>query len=66
MRILRLYLTQEKIIIGIAAALFMVFSITLSLFFVAENLFTLVRNISALGILATEMAVVVRGRGIDL
>jgi ribose transport system permease protein len=66
MRISRLYLTQEKIVIGIAAALFVVFSITLSRFFVTENLFTLVRNVSALGILATAMAVVVLGRGIDL
>jgi len=62
----RLYLTQEKIVMGIAAALFIVFSITLERFFVAENLFTLVRNVSALGILATAMAVVVLGRGIDL
>ena len=66
MRISRLYLTQEKIVIGIAAALFIVFSVTLSRFFVAENLFSLVRNVSALGILATAMAVVVLGRGIDL
>ncbi|MGC1402234.1 MAG: ABC transporter permease [Thermodesulfobacteriota bacterium] len=66
MMISRLYLTQEKIVIGIAAALFIVFSVTLSRFFVAENLFTLVRNVSALGILATAMAVVVLGRGMDL
>ena len=64
--IYRLHLTQEKIVIGIAAALFIVFSVTLSRFFVAENLFTLVRNVSALGILATAMAVVVLGRGMDL
>jgi ribose transport system permease protein len=60
------HLTQEKIVIGIAAALFIVFSVTLKRFFVAENLFTLLRNVSALGILATAMAVVVLGRGIDL
>ena len=59
-------LTQEKIVIGIAAALFIVFSVTLSRFFATENLFTLVRNVSALGILATAMAVVVLGRGMDL
>ena len=61
-----LHLTQEKIVIGIAAALFIVFSITLRRFFVAENLFTLVRNVSELGILGTAMAVIVLGRGIDL
>jgi len=61
-----LHLTQEKIVIGIAAALFILFSVTLSRFFVADNLFTLVRNVSELGILGTAMAVVVLGRGIDL
>ena len=66
MRISHHLFTQEKIVFGIAAALFIVFSATLSRFFVAENLFTLVRNVSALGILATAMAVVVLGRGIDL
>jgi len=60
------HLTQERIVMGIAAALFIVFSVTLSRFFVAENLFTLVRNVSELGILATAMAVVVLGRGMDL
>jgi ribose transport system permease protein len=60
------HLTQEKIVIGIAAALFIVFSVTLSRFFVAENLFSLIRNVSTLGILATAMAIVVLGRGIDL
>ena len=60
------HLTQEKIVIGIAAALFILFSVTLSRFFVADNLFTLVRNVSELGILGTAMAVVVLGRGIDL
>jgi ribose transport system permease protein len=60
------HLTQEKIVMGIAAALFIVFSIALKRFFVAENLFTLVRNVSELGILATAMAIVVLGRGIDL
>jgi ribose transport system permease protein len=66
MRISRHLFTQEKIVIGIAAALFIIFSVTLKRFFVAENLFTLVRNVSVLGILATAMAVVVLGRGIDL
>jgi ribose transport system permease protein len=61
-----LHLTQEKIVIGIAAAVFILFSVTLSRFFVADNLFTLVRNVSELGILGTAMAVVVLGRGIDL
>ena len=67
MKVLPLHhLTQEKIVMGIAAALFIMFSITLKRFFVAENLFTLLRNVSELGILSTAMAVVVIGRGIDL
>ncbi|PKN71712.1 MAG: ABC transporter permease [Deltaproteobacteria bacterium HGW-Deltaproteobacteria-12] len=59
-------LSQEKIVMGIAAALFIAFSVTLKGFFVSENLFALVRNVSTLGILATAMALVVLGRGIDL
>jgi ribose transport system permease protein len=59
-------LSQEKIVMGIAAALFVVFSVALKGFFVSENLFALVRNVSTLGILAIAMAVVVLGRGIDL
>lgn len=59
-------LTQEKIVFGIAAALFIVFSITLSGFFVPANLFSLLKNVSTLGIFATAMTIVVIGRGIDL
>jgi ribose transport system permease protein len=66
MMLSRLQLTQEKIVIGITVLLFVLFSVMLERFFVAENLFTLVRNVSALGILSTAMAVVVLGRGIDL
>jgi ribose transport system permease protein len=66
MMISRLNITQEKIVMGIAALLFVVFSVAIKGFFVSENLFALVRNVSTLGILATAMAVVVIGRGIDL
>jgi ribose transport system permease protein len=59
-------LSQEKIVMGIAAVLFVIFSVTLQGFLGTENLFTLLRNVSTLGILATAMAVVVLGRGIDL
>jgi ribose transport system permease protein len=59
-------LSQEKIVMGIAAVLFVVFSVALKGFFVSENLFALVRNVSTLGIFGIAMAIVVLGRGIDL
>lgn len=62
----RIHWTQEKIVFAIAAALFLLFSLTLDRFLLTENIFTLIRNVSTLGILATGMAVVVLGRGIDL
>src|ERR1700729_1617405 len=59
-------LTQEKIVLLIALALFCTFSFTLSGFLTSANLLTLVRSVSTLGILGVGMAVVVIGRGIDL
>lgn len=59
-------LSQEKIVFAIAAMLFVLFSVVTAGFLQADNLLTLVRNVSTLGILAVAMAVVVIGRGIDL
>jgi ribose transport system permease protein len=59
-------ITQEKIVFLIAAALFVFFSIYAGAFLKAENLLTLLRGVSVLGILSVAMAVVVLGRGIDL
>lgn len=59
-------ITQEKIVFLIAAALFVFFSVYAGAFLKAENLLTLLRGVSVLGILSVAMAVVVLGRGIDL
>ena len=59
-------LTQEKIVLAIAAALFCVFSVFLKGFLSPGNLLTLLRGVSTLGILGVGMALVVIGRGIDL
>jgi ribose transport system permease protein len=59
-------LTQERIVLVLAAALFVVSAVTLKGFFAADNLVTIVRSVSVLGILAVGMAIVIIGRGIDL
>jgi ribose transport system permease protein len=59
-------MTQERIVLLLAALLFAVASVALKGFFTAENLVAIVRSVSVLGILAVGMAVVVIGRGIDL
>jgi ribose transport system permease protein len=58
--------SQEKIVLLIAIALFLLFSIFLPGFLSAGNLLTLVRSVSTLGILGVGMALLVIGRGIDL
>lgn len=58
--------SQERIVFGIAAALFAVFAVTLPGFIGVDNLLPLLRNVSVLGILGIAMAIVVIGRGIDL
>ncbi|MCW0235700.1 MAG: ABC transporter permease [Ferrovibrio sp.] len=59
-------LTQERIVLALALGLTTVFSIALPGFLTAENLLSLVRSVSVLGILGIAMALVVIGRGIDL
>jgi ribose transport system permease protein len=59
-------LSQEKIVLLIAIALFCVFSISLRGFLSSNNLISLVRSVSTLGILGVGMAFVVIGRGVDL
>src|SRR5277367_1023906 len=58
--------SQEKIVLLIAAVLFLVFSVFLRGFLSSGNLITLVRGVSTLGILGVGMAIVVIGRGVDL
>jgi ribose transport system permease protein len=57
---------QEHIVLALAVLLFIVSSLTLRGFFVADNLIAIVRSVSVLGILAVGMAIVIIGRGIDL
>ena len=59
-------LNQERIVLGIAVVLFVVASVALPGFFAQNNLVSIVRSISVLGILALGMSVVIIGRGIDL
>ena len=59
-------LSQEKIVLLIAIALFCVFSVSLNGFVSTGNLLTLLRSVSTLGILGIGMAFLVIGRGIDL
>lgn len=59
-------LTQERIVLIIAIALFVAFSVTLNGFIDPSNLLSLVQNVSILGILGVGMAIAIIGRGIDL
>jgi ribose transport system permease protein len=59
-------LTQERIVFLFALLLLVAFAIFLPGFSTADNLLSLVRSVSVLGILGVAMALVVIGRGIDL
>jgi ribose transport system permease protein len=59
-------ITQEAIVAGAALILFVLFSLTLDNFMSPENLISLIRNVSVLGLLSLGMALVVIGRGVDL
>jgi ribose transport system permease protein len=58
--------SQERIVFGLAALLFLVAAIGLPGFIDPNNLVAIVRSVSVLGILAVGMAIVIIGRGIDL
>lgn len=57
---------QERIVLIIAAVLFLAAAIFLPGFLEPSNLIAIIRSISVLGILAAGMAIVIIGRGIDL
>lgn len=59
-------LNQERIVLLVAIVLFIGFSIGLNGFLTAQNLLSLVQNVSILGILGVGMALAIIGRGIDL
>jgi ribose transport system permease protein len=58
--------SQERIVLLIAVALFCIFSFFLNGFLSSGNLLALLRGVATLGILGVGMALVVIGRGIDL
>ncbi|MGO4712883.1 ABC transporter permease [Bradyrhizobium sp. 2TAF24] len=59
-------LSQQGIVFGIFAVLFLAFAIFLPGFATTQNMFTLLQNVAVLGILGLAMALVVIGRGIDI
>lgn len=59
-------LTQERIVLILAVLLFAAAAIALPGFLAPDNLISIVRSVSVLGILAFGMAIVIIGRGIDL
>ncbi|MCK5919444.1 MAG: ABC transporter permease [Methylococcales bacterium] len=62
----KLVFTQELIVALATLVLFVLFSLTLDGFFSPQNIVTLIRNVSVLGLLGLGMAIVVIGRGVDL
>ncbi|WP_334174777.1 ABC transporter permease [Pseudoxanthobacter sp.] len=62
----RFAITQESIVLLIAVVFFLIFAAVLPGFLAADNLLSLLQNVSILGILGVAMGIVVIGRGIDL
>ena len=58
--------SQEQIVLALAVLLFGAAAVMLPGFLAPNNLISIVRSVSVLGILAIGMAIVVIGRGIDL
>jgi ribose transport system permease protein len=65
-RRLRFDLSQENMVVLLAATLFIGFAIALPGFVALENLLALLQSVAVLGVLGIGMALVVIGRGIDL
>src|SRR4051812_2085015 len=59
-------LSQETIVFFLAAALFVAAAVALPGFLQTNNLISIVRSVSVLGVLAVGMGIVIIGRGIDL
>lgn len=58
--------SQERIVLALAVLLFAVSAVLLPGFLAPDNLISIIRSVSVLGILALGMAIVIIGRGIDL
>jgi ribose transport system permease protein len=59
-------LSQERIVLGFAVFLFVVYAVFLRGFLAPNNLVAILRSVAVLGILSVGMGIVVIGRGIDL
>jgi ribose transport system permease protein len=59
-------ITQEGVVMAIAAILFVMFSVLLDRFLSQGNILALLKNVAILGTLAVGMGFIVVGRGIDL
>lgn len=59
-------LSQEWIVFGLTAIMFLTAALLLPGFVKADNLIAILRSVSVLGILAVGMAIIIIGRGIDL
>jgi ribose transport system permease protein len=59
-------LSQETLVLGTTAVIFVFCSVFIGGFFTLANISTLTRSVSVLGILGVGMTVVVIGRGLDL
>jgi len=57
---------QERIVLAIALAMFVAFSVALRGFLTPGNIISLIQNVSILGVLGIGMALTIIGRGIDL
>jgi len=58
--------SQDRIVLAIAAAMFVLFALSLDGFLTTGNIVSLVQNVSILGVLGVGMALTIIGRGIDL
>lgn len=65
-RIFSARMNQQSIVLAVAIALFIIFSLTLRGFSNVGNLLSLLQAVTIIGTLAVGMALVVIGRGIDL
>lgn len=59
-------LDQQKIVLGLAIALFIGFSVFLEGFAAPDNLLSLLQSVSIIGVLGLGMSVVIIGKGVDL
>ncbi len=66
MKMKRLQISQQEIVLAVFVALFIACSVLLTGFLTSDNMLTLMQNVAVLGILGLAMSIVVIGRGIDI